>query len=360
MSSQSSRGDEIDTVELAIDTDVHQIRASDEEIAQYLPDRYQSIGVELPGRMYNNPGGVLREDVRNEDGTPAGSTPENIQTHLFDKFEIDYGVLTGDMLSLSVLPNRDYAHELARAYNELLVDKWLSADDRFLGSVVVAPQNPEGAAELIREYGSHPQIKQILMNSVSRGGYGHPYYWPIYEAAEEMGLPMALHPSNQGAGMSEPPNAVGYPSNYFARHNAMPMLHIGQLNSLMSEGVFAEFPTLDWVFIECGFTWVPMMMWRMDKDWKGLRQQVPWLKKPPSEYIIENTYYTTQPIAEPERPEQLEQILEMVHADKTLMFSSDYPHWDNDHPTYGLPRLSDSMRKRIMYENAEELYQISG
>jgi len=339
-----------------IDTDVHQTRADDEEIAAYLPPRYQSIGVELPGRMYNNPGGVLREDAQTADGGPAGSTPENLRTNLFDLYDIDYGVLTGDFLTVSLLPNRDYAGELARAYNEWMVEKWLPADDRFLGSVVIAPQNPEQAAELIREYGQHDQMVQVLMNSVSRGGYGEPRFWPIYEAATEMDLPVAMHPSNQGAGMSEPPNAVGYPTNYFARHNAMPMLHIGQLNSLMSEGVFAKFPDLDFVFIECGFTWVPMMMWRMDKDWKGLRQQVPWLDKPPSEHIIENTYYTTQPIAEPEKPEYLTQILEMMHAEETLMFSTDYPHWDNDDPRYAMPKMPEPMNSRVMYENARELY----
>jgi predicted TIM-barrel fold metal-dependent hydrolase len=134
------------------------------------------------------------------------------------------------------------------------------------------------------------------------------------------------------------------------------MLHIGQLNSLMSEGVFAKFPDLNFVFIECGFTWVPMMMWRMDKNWKGLRQQVPWLDKPPSEYIIENTYYTTQPIAEPERPEYLAQTLEMMHAEETLMFSTDYPHWDNDDPRYAMPSMPEPMNSRVMYENAQELY----
>lgn len=339
-----------------IDTDVHQTRASDEEIASYLPPRYQSTGIELPGRMYNNPGGVLREDVETDDGNRAGSSPENIRKYLFDEYDLDYGIFTGDMLSLSVLPNRDYAGEVARAYNEWLLDKWLPEDDRFLGSILIAPQDPEQAAELIREYGDHPRMVQVLMNSVSRGGYGEPKYWPIYEAAQEMNLPVAMHPANQGAGMSEPPNAVGYPNNYFARHNSIPMLHIGQLNSLMSEGVFAKYPDLDFVFIEGGFTWVPMMMWRMDKNWKGLRQQVPWLDKPPSQYIIENTYFTTQPIAEPEDPKDLRQILDMMHAEETLMFSTDYPHWDNDDPKHGLPSMPKSMSKQVMYANAQDLY----
>jgi predicted TIM-barrel fold metal-dependent hydrolase len=345
---------------LVVDADVHQTRASDDEIERHLPPRYATTGLELPGRMYNNPGSVLRRDAGTAEGGPAGSTPENLRTNLLEAFDVDYAVLTGDMLSLSVLPNRDYAAELARAYNELVLEKWLPADERLLGSVLVAPQHPERAAELIREYGTEDRMVQVLMNSVSRGGYGEPRYRPIFEAAVEVGLPVALHPSNQGAGMSEPPNAVGYPSNYFARHNAMPMLHMGQLNSLLSEGVFAALPDLRVVFVECGFTWLPGFLWRVDKDWKGLRAQVPWLERPPSEYVLEQTYYTTQPVPEPETPEQFRQMLSMAHADRTLLFSSDYPHWDNDDPRVALPSMPESTERRVLSGNAADLYELPG
>lgn len=340
-----------------IDTDIHQTYRSKEEIAQYLPPRYQNTGVELPGRLYNNPGGVLRTDAIPDEGGEPGSTVENVQKYLLDELGIDYGILTGDLLSLCVLPNRDYATALARAYNSWLIDQWLTDEDnRLLGSVLIAPQDPEAAAETIRKYGSHPKMVQVLMNSVSQGGYGQPGYWPIYEAAEEMGLPVGLHPANQGAGISAPPTGVGYPKSYFERHNVMPILHMAQLNSLVSEGVFVEFPDLEWAFIEGGFTWVPMMLWRMDKNWKALREQVPWMERPPSEYIIENVKFSTQPVAEPEKSKHLNQIFDMMHAEKTLMFSSDYPHWDNDNPEYGLPNMEEPMRSQVYYKNAQELY----
>ena len=41
-----------------------------------------------------------------------------------------------------------------------------------------------------------------------------------------------------------------------------------------------------------------------------------------------------------------------------LMFSSDYPHWDGDSPKHGLPKLPDDLRRRIMCENARELYHL--
>ena len=51
-----------------------------------------------------------------------------------------------------------------------------------------------------------------------------------------------------------------------------------------------------------------------------------------------------------------EPLMEMIEADKTLMFSSDYPHWDNDSPAHSLPRISRYLEERIMYRTAAELY----
>jgi len=124
------------------------------------------------------------------------------------------------------------------------------------------------------------------------------------------------------------------------------------------EGVFEQFPELRFVALEGGLAWIPAVLWRLDKNWKALRSTVPWVKRLPSEIILEHVFFSSQPIEEPEKKEHLLNLFEIIRAEKTLMFSSDYPHWDNDSPDHSFPNLPDSMKQRIFFDNAYELYRM--
>ncbi len=97
------------------------------------------------------------------------------------------------------------------AHNDVIIHDWLGADPRLRASMVVSPADPELAAREIRRVGSHPGIVQVLMPSASRIPYGQRFFHPIYAAACEQGLPVAVHPGSEGTGTSGPPTAAGYP-----------------------------------------------------------------------------------------------------------------------------------------------------
>jgi uncharacterized protein len=80
------------------------------------------------------------------------------------------------------------------------------------------------------------------------------------------------------------------------------------------------------------------------------------LTEPPSEYFFKNVRFTTQPFIEPPRREQIEWLLEMMNAERVLMFATDYPHWNADDPKETFKNVPDRLRSRIAYENALETY----
>jgi predicted TIM-barrel fold metal-dependent hydrolase len=194
------------------------------------------------------------------------------------------------------------------------------------------------------------------MPSGARMPYGQRFYHPIYAAAVEHNLPVAIHPGSEGAGISYAPTPAGYPSTYFEFHTGLVTSYMAHLISLVTEGVFVKFPTLKWVLIEGGVSWLPPLLWRFDKNYKALRQTTPWLTGPPSEYVQEHVLLTTQPMEEPDNPEHLRQILRMFDAGRMLMFSSDFPHWDGDTPDFVGRGIPPELRSRVMSETARELY----
>ena len=129
--------------------------------------------------------------------------------------------------------------------------------------------------------------------------------------------------------------------------------------SLVVEGVFEQFPSLQIVLIEGGFAWVPSLSWRLDKVFAKLRGEVPHLKRKPSEYIRDHIFWTTQPMEDPERRDHLFDVIDWIGWDK-LLFATDYPHWDFDEPSRVLPPgVSDANREAFYLTNALKLYGIS-
>jgi predicted TIM-barrel fold metal-dependent hydrolase len=131
---------------------------------------------------------------------------------------------------------------------------------------------------------------------------------------------------------------------------------MANLVSMVTSGVFDEFPTLKYALIEGGIAWAPAVMGRLDRLYPALKAELPWLTRRPSDYILEHCSFSTQPIEEPDEPGALLDILAMVQAERTVIFASDYPHWDFDNPLVALAPLPPALRRRIMVDNALDLY----
>ncbi|WP_081005078.1 amidohydrolase family protein [Rhodococcus rhodochrous] len=305
--------------------------------------------------VYNILSGGIRMDAIPEDAVPA-STPQMVAEQHLDPLGIDRGILlTSGVFGLGAVPNAHTAAAIASATNDWLDNEWLQVDERFRASIIVAPQDPVAAAAEVRRMADRPGVVQIFMPSDYRL-MGDPHFYPLYEAAAESNLPIAVHPTGIEGMYTNGPKLGGVPSYHIEWHTLLTMPSQANVVSMVAHGVFERFPNLRVVLTESGIGWLLELMWRMDKNWKGLRDEVPWLKRRPSEYMLEHFRFTTQPLLEPDRREHLHSLLEMVQAEKVLMFSTDFPHWDGDDPQTVLNLLPAHMRERVAAQTAIELY----
>ena len=310
---------------------------------------------------FGHPNGfIVREDAQPRDGELAGSDPYFLISDLLETNEITacalYSLQTGAMCA--VLASVDESIVIASAANDYYIQEWLPIDKRLRYAIVVPSQDPTAAAAEIRRVGKHDQVCAVAVPPTALA-LGNRYWWPIYQAAQDFDLPILLHVSGaEGIYAGAPMPAGGLPDTYIERYVTLSQAAEANLASLIMNGIFERFGKLRVLFVEYGFVWPLAAMLRMDRLWRGLRHEVPWVTKSPIDYINEHVWFTTQPLEEPADPRDLEKIVKMIGVDN-LCFSTDYPHWDNDMPMQSLRMLAPSDRDRIMRHNARKALRLS-
>jgi predicted TIM-barrel fold metal-dependent hydrolase len=221
------------------------------------------------------------------------------------------------------------------------------------------PQDPVESAKEIERYAGKPGIVGVYLPTAGVDPlWGHRRYDPIMEAAQAADLPLILH----SVTVISPafPTQLHQFENPFGRQvigHAFAMM--ANMVSMMHTGIPARYPNLKIVFTEAGIAWVPCMLWRMDRYHQELRRTVPFLEERPSDYVKRQMWFATQPLEEPENPAHLAKVIEHCGGADRIVFASDWPHHDFDHPRAmrRLP-LTQEQRRKIMGTNALDVFNL--
>ena len=340
-----------------IDCDVHPAPRSKEQIKDRLDkpwrDRWNGGGRGLFGNPVH---GARLDSVPPAGGTP-GSDPDFLRSQLIEEYGIAHAVLLPRAFC-NLHPDPDFGTAIAAAFNRWVAETWLTeynGDGCFKGSITVNHNDPQAAADEIDHWAGHPHFVQVMTDSGARMPFGQRHYHPIYEACQRHNLPLAIHPGTDGMGINTQPGP-GYPTHYIEWHTNLALAFQAHLVSFITEGVFERFPGMRIVLVEGGVAWLAAIMWRLDAEWRALRPEVPWLKRRPSDYLADHVRLTSQPLERPENDKWLLNTFEAMDAQRILMFSSDYPHWDFDSPRHAFPRLPDDLHQAIFEDNARKWY----
>lgn len=307
------------------------------------------------GFFYTPTGGFLRRELIDERGR-AATDPGVSAATLFEELKVDRAVMiVADAINLGQMPDPHPATTVAGAINDYFIDRWVGQDSRWRACITIAPQDIGWSMAEIERLQGVPGVVAIYV-PLNSSMLGSKLFYPVYEAAQEYKLPIVTHITLSGVYSTGMTIGAGPSVNYLDYRACQVYPHISQISNLVCHGIFETFPKLKFLFAEIGFPWLVDLMWRIDQFWRGLRDQTPFLRRPPSEYLLDHIRVATQPWPEPGNPEHVGAMLEMIEADRTLLFATDYPHWDSDVPSRIAQQIPEHMRRRVMVENAVELF----
>ncbi len=272
---------------------------------------------------------------------------------------IDTAVLfgTSPFLSLPFVEDKDLASAITRVYNDWLAGYCQADPRRLKGVALTAIQDPVQAVKELRR--AVEELKFVAVAtppiSASKKNLDAPDHYPFFAEAERLGVPVCIH---VGAGDGVPAATERFDHPFFTHAMAHPFEQMIATLCVVIGGILERFPRLKFAFMEAGAGWVPYWMERLDEHYEFLQPTVPWLTKPPSEYMKSGQMFYAFEMDEKTLPF----VAGFVGAER-LVFATDYNHSDSKFPhtvkeVMGRKDISEALKTKIMGENAAKLYNL--
>jgi predicted TIM-barrel fold metal-dependent hydrolase len=317
-----------------------------------------------------------------------------------DQDGIDLAVLYPTMLlGLQSFKDVDFAEAQARAYNDWCSDHTQEGEGRLFGAGAVPPMHEpddvKRVAAEIRRVAELPGMVSVFMRpnpSVDWRPFNDPVYDPIWQAAQDTGLPIALHPflapdlpgACVGLRLGRPRRDDGsYVDNFdpndthtleeevrtgaarssvlFTQAIANPVDVMSCIAYLTAGGVCERFPEAKFIFLEANGGWIVPWLERLDHHCKKFQWEVEDLSMLPSDYMKRQCWISFDP---DEAMLAMTAQSPLVGADR-IIWASDYPHPDAKFPgvteelTEALEGLTFEQKQAITSESALALYGLT-
>lgn len=315
-------------------------------------------GMQAPGfdasasRWWLVDGRMRQRMIRDDELT--GTTQESrelldVQARLkhMDQMGVDIHVIFPTIFLgyLTANPEADVA--LAKAYGQYMAQKCAESAGRLRWAAVLPLLDIDASVALLRsakENGACGVFKRGLEHGKRASD---PYFFPIYEEAQALDLPICVHTGNgnPGDGRLGHGEALG----------GMPVLDA--FHGLVLHGVPQKFPTLRFGFIEAGSTWLPYVLDRLRAEEKR-RQWVRRFELAGDLFRTNRLFVAVDPL------EDISHVLEFGTEDN-LIIGSDYTHFDTSAQPDALEevrrwvahgRISETVGRKILEDNPTAFY----
>jgi uncharacterized protein len=266
---------------------------------------------------------------------------------------VDHQMIFATGLRLPATAPGQLGAALCRAYNNWVAKLIQGHEDRLWPVGVMPADCPEEMPNELRRCVSELGFRAgHLVPYIADRNLDDPVFFPYYEAAQELDVPLFCHPNTLG-------DLTIRFSNFFPQHVlGRPMNCTAALIALVCGGVFERYPNLRVAFFECSAEWPLYWMHRMDDDFEWVKDgPASHLTMLPSEYVKRNCYFTCE-VDEPNLGPAIREL-----GDDRVCLATDYPHHDSEFPhtvktLTDRSDVTDSQKERILGGNAAQLLKI--
>ncbi len=241
-----------------------------------------------------------------------------------------------------------FALELSQAANEAGSAAHRKYPDRFVATIMLPMQDPKMAVQELERAAKLPGMKALNIGEHINGQNLHEKkFWPVYEAAEGLGLPIMTHNL--------------YPTDGVRLKDFYMINTLGNLSedgiaavSLVCGGVMDAFPKLDVYLPHAGGTW-PFMIGRLDYA-MDKTPALAHMTRPARRYL-KRFYYDIITLD----PQVMKMVIDLVGVDRVVM-GTDYPQiMGVKQPVDfvdSIPGLTRQDRENILGNNATRMLKL--
>lgn len=294
---------------------------------------------------------------------PAADPPPNIKKRLFDFTGIRIEEMDAAGIDMQVLSHQspgsqrlseNIAVEACRNVNDALAAVIREVPGRFAGFAMIPTMLPQAAADELSRSVEELGLKGAMIHGLSRGRFTDAEdFWPIYERAAALDVPIYLHPA-----LPDKSVTASYYAPYDETHPALVKAAWGfgvetgtQAVRLILSGVFEKHPDLKIILGHLGEA-IPFLLPRIDEA----------LSRPenaPASFadVFRNNFYITTSGFFSDTA--LQCCLETMGPDHVL-FAIDWPYVSNTEGVNWLRNspLDTATKTAIFQGNAKRLLRI--
>lgn len=261
-----------------------------------------------------------------------------------DVLGTDIQVLYPTLFILPVTTRPEVERALCRSYNRWLADIWSQANGRLRWAVQPPLLSMEVALEELR-YGREHGACGVFMRGLEVGNrmLSDPYFFPLYEEAARLDLPICVHTGNSSSElMGIYDNECGF--------SRFKLVGIGAFHHIVFNQIPDRFPGLRFAFVELSSQWLPYVI-------RDLNRRFERLGKPIKENVLrDNRIWVTC-----QTNDDIAGIVEFVGEDN-LIIGTDYGHADTSTEIFALQSFRRSgtvsavVADKILDANPRALY----